>query len=107
MKGAQACVFGDAAVRIIGRRIVAEADQLDALHAEHTPGLGPAAIVADHHAHDGTAPLRAGPERGKSQVAIPEIAFFKLLVARAGTRFDRTRQMHLAITAENAAFAID
>src|SRR5258707_10450038 len=107
MEGAQRCVFGSAAIWIVGRGIVAEADQFDTLHAKNAPGLRPTAIIADHHAHDGMVPVRASPKRGKSQIAIVEITFFKLLVTRAGTRLERARQMHLAITAENFALAID
>src|SRR5258707_10615487 len=107
MEGAQRCIFCSAAVWIVGRGIVAEADQLNTLQAKNPPGLRPAAIIADHHPHDGMMPGRACPKSGKSQIAILEITFFKLLVARAGTRLERARQMHLAIAAENFAIAID
>src|SRR5712664_1996822 len=107
MEGAQRCVFGSAAIWIVGRGIVAEADQFDTLHAKNAPGLRPTTIVADHHAHDSMVPVRASPKRGKSQIAVLEIAFFKLLVARTGTRLGRARQMHLAIAAENFAIAMD
>src|SRR5882724_13299202 len=107
MEGAQRRILGGAAVWIVSRGIVADADQLNTLQAENAPGLGPAAIIADHHAHDRMAPGRTCPKSGKSQVAIFEIAFLKLLVARAGTRLERTRQMHLAIATENFAIAVD
>src|SRR5437016_7900210 len=107
MEGAQRRIFRDAAVRIVGRGIVADANQFGTLQAENAPGLGPAAIIADHHAHDGMAQVWACAKGGKSQVAILEITLFKLLVARAGTRLDRARQMHLAIATENFTVAID
>ena len=81
MEGAQRRVFGDAAVRIVGRGIVADANQLDALQAQHAPAFRPAAIIADHHAHDRVAPVRPRAKGRKSQIAIFEIALFELLVA--------------------------
>ncbi|MHC2687027.1 hypothetical protein ACVJDU_008591 [Bradyrhizobium diazoefficiens] len=107
MEGAQGTVFGGATIRIVGSGIVADADELDALQAEHAPGFRPAAIVADHHAHDGVGPGRTGPEGGKTEIAIFEIALLQLLVARTRPRLDRARQMHLAIAAENLAVTID
>src|SRR4030081_3246974 len=107
MERAQRLIFGDAAVRIVGCGIVANTHQFDALQAQHAPGFRPAAIVADHHAHDRVAPIRPGPKGGKSEVAISKIALFELLVARAGAGLDRTRQMDLAITAEYFAVVID
>ncbi|MEY9916600.1 hypothetical protein ABIF99_002915 [Bradyrhizobium japonicum] len=77
------------------------------MQAEHAPGFRPAAVVADHHAHDRMGPGRARAESGKAEVAIVEIALLELLVARAFARLDRARQMHLAIAAEDLAVAID
>src|SRR5882757_6610995 len=107
MEGPQCRIFRDAAVGVVGSRIVADADQLDALQAKNTPGLRPAAIIADHHAHDRVTPIRSDAKSRKSEVAIREIALFQLLEARSGARFDRPRQMHLAIAAENLAATID
>ena len=53
------------------------------------------------------APIRPRPKSRKSQVAIFEIPFFELLVARAGARLYRARQVHLAIAPENFAVAVD
>ena len=100
-------VFGDAAVGIVGRGIVADANQLDALQAEHAPGFRPAAIIADHHAHDRVVPVRSGAEGGKSEVAIFEIALFELLVGAPARGSTEPGKMHLAIAAENFAVAID
>ncbi len=88
MEGAQRGIFRGAAVGVVGRRIVADADQLDTLQAQHAPGLGPAAIVANHHADDRVTPIRSGAESRKSKVAIREEALFQLLVARAAARFN-------------------
>ena len=92
---------------IVSCGVVADANQLDALQAQHAPGFRPAAVVADHHAHDRVAPVRSRPDGGKSQIAIFEIALFELLVGCTDTRLDRAGQMHLAIASENFAVAID
>ena len=102
-----AAIFGGAAVWIVGRRIVADTDELNALQPKNAPGLGPAAIVADHHPHDRIAPGRACAKRRKAQIAIIEVALFKLLETRAGTRRDRARQVHLAVATENFAVVVD
>src|SRR5260370_10789339 len=99
MEGTQLRIFGDAAVWIVGRGIVSDADELNALQAKNAPGLRPAAIVADHHAHDRVAPVRSRAKGGKSEVAIFEISLFQLLVARAAACLAPARQMHLAISA--------
>ena len=107
MEGAQRRVFGDTAVRIVSGGIIADANQFDALQAQHTPAFWPAAIIADHHAHDRMAPVRPRPERGKSEIAIFEVALFELLVDCIRTRLDRAGQMHLPIAPQYLAVAID
>ena len=59
----------------MGRGVVAEQDQLNALHAHDPIGLRPAPVVADAHADVG---VERAPYR-KTQISRLEISLFKML----------------------------
>lgn len=77
---------------VIVRGVVAEHDHLDALQAHDAISLGPAAVVADAHAHDAaeTAPHL------EAVIAWLEITLLQVLVRAAGLRLGMAGQMHLA-----------
>ena len=68
-------MLGFAMVDVLDRRVVAEGDDLDPLQPHDAPGLGPAAIVADAHAHEGAVVTHDGP----AEVADLEVAFLQML----------------------------
>ncbi len=61
--------------REIAWRVVAEHNQLDALHAHDAVGLRPAAVIADTHADD----TIVGLEHGETEIAGFEITFLEML----------------------------
>ena len=74
------------------RRVVAEKDQFDALHAHDTIGLGPAPIVTDAHADIGA---ESAPD-GEAEIARLEITLLKMLKRIMRPVVGVTGQMHLA-----------
>ena len=93
MIGPQRGVLRRAAIGITGGRVVADADQLHPLQAEHAPELRPSAVVADHHAHDRALPGAARTGSGEAEIAVFKAALLKLLEPRAGPRLDRAGQV--------------
>src|SRR5262249_23562391 len=69
----------------------------------HAIGLGPAAVVADAHAHD-TAERLPGP---KAQVAHLEVPLLQILKRMVRTAFGVAGQVNLAILADDAAVGRD
>ena len=109
------------------RRVVPAAHDLDALQAEHAPGLGPAAVVADQRADyrvafsggggrgvgagavggsvcggggflDGVGEEAGGTEGFEAEVSRAEVAFLQLLGgAGCAVRFDGAWEMDFAV----------
>ena len=74
------------------RRVVAEKEQFDALHAHDAIGLGPAPIVTDAHADIGA---ESAPDR-EAEIARLEITLLKMLKRIMRPVVGVTGQMHLA-----------
>ena len=83
--------------RQMGRRVVAEQNQLDALHAHDPIGLRPAAVVADAHADIGA---ERAPHR-KAEIARLEIPLLQMLERVMRAVVGMTGQMHLAVLADD------
>jgi hypothetical protein len=90
-------------LRVHRRRVVAEHDELDPLQAQHPPGLGPAAVVADQHAHD---PAHGAPD-GKAEVARLEIALLEMLEGAFGVELGMAGKVDLAVLADDPAGLVD
>src|SRR5690606_9962829 len=89
--------------RIMQRRVIAEHHQLDALQAEDAIGLRPAPIVAQRHA--GNSPK--GTPDAEAQVARLEIALLQVLESPPWLVLMVSRQMNLAVLADDLARLID
>src|SRR5215469_8895443 len=84
-------------VHVLGRRVVAERDDLDALQPHDAEGFRPAPVVADAHADDGVE----GAPHFEALVADIEIALFEMLERRVGQMLGMPRQVNLAIAADD------
>ena len=89
--------------RVVQRRVVAQQHHLDILQAHHAIGLGPAAVVADAHAH--VAAER--PHDREAEIADLEVALLEMLERPLGLVLGMARQMDLAVLAHDAAVALD
>ena len=96
-------VHGLGVVDVLGRRVVAERDDLDPLQAHDAKRLRPAPIVADAHADDGVE----GAPHFEAFVADLEVALFEVLEWRVGQMLGMARQMDLAITPDDPSVALD
>jgi hypothetical protein len=85
------------------RRVVAEQDEFDALHAHDPIGLGPAPIVADAHSDIGA---ECAPDR-KAKISWLEIALLQVLKGIVRPVVGMAGQMHLAILADNLRVLVD
>ena len=90
-------------VDVVRWRVIAERDQLDPLQAHHPVALGPAPVVADHHADHAA---ERTPDR-KAQVAYLEVALFEVLERDALAMIGVAGQMDLAILADDLAVRAD
>ena len=90
-------------IDVVRRRVVAERDKLDPLQAHHPVALGPAPVVADHHADH--AAERA-PDR-EAQVADLEVALFQVLEWDARAVIGVAGQIDLAVLADDPAVRAD
>ena len=85
--------------RVVDRRVVPDADQLDALEAEHPVRLGPAAVVADQHPD----PAAEGVERREPEVAPLEVALLQVLERPPRLVLAVPGQVDLAVAADLVA----
>ena len=90
-------------VDVLGRGIVAERHDLDTLQPHDAERLGPAAVVADAHADDRVE----GAPYFEALVADFEIALFEMLKRRIGQMLGMSRQMDLAVPADDPPVAFD
>jgi hypothetical protein len=88
---------------VVDRRVVAAEDQLDALQTHHSIGLGPAAVVADHHPDE---PAERRPHAESVRPRLEEVALgvleraVRLVILVA-------RQVHLAVPGDDGTVALD
>ena len=80
-------------------RVVTEHDHLDALEAHDAIALGPASVVADHHAKP---PAHGLPDR-PAEIAGLEIALLEILKDGVRPVIGMTRQVDLAVLADDLA----
>ena len=85
--------------RVVGRRVVAEEHELDALQAHHPIGLGPAPVVADAHPDQ---PAEQPPD-AEAEVADVEVALLEMLERSGRLVLGVAGQMDLAILPDDAA----
>ena len=88
---------------IVHWRVVTQHHQVHVLHAHDAPGFGPAAVVAQAHAHHPTH----GAKDRKAQIANLEITLFQMLPGPF--RFIRRMagQMHFAVLADDFGLLVD
>ena len=84
------------------RRVVAEQDQFDALHAHDAIGLRPAPVVADAHAD---IAAEGAPDR-KAEIARLEIALLEMLKRIVRPVVGVAGQMHLAVFADDRGILV-
>src|ERR1700751_4795416 len=89
--------------RVVVGRIISEHHQFDALKTHDPVGLGPAAIIANAHAHHAAK----GAPDAETQVAWLEIALLQMLVGEAFLRLGMARPMHLPIFPDDIARTVD
>ena len=88
---------------VLQRRVVATEDQFDALQTHLAVSLGPAPVVADHHAH-------ATAERvPHTETLVARLEVVALRVLERPPRFVRgvTGDVHLAILRDDPAISVD
>src|SRR5215831_15745743 len=91
------CQAFAAVLRVDRGRVETEHHHLDALQTEHTKRLRPTPVVADAHPEHAVQHV----PRRKAEVAGLEIALFKMLVTALRIKFVVTRQMDLAVLADD------
>ncbi len=89
--------------RVVQRRVVAQHHHLDVLQTHHAISLGPAAVVADAHAHVAAERL----EHREAEIADLEVALLEVLERPLGLVLGMARQVDLAVLAGDAAVTLD
>ena len=78
------------------------------MQAEHAPGLGPAAVIADHHAHvDAVEPAHGRADDGEAEIPDFEIAFFEVLDGAPRVKLGMPGQMDFAVFQHDLAGGVD
>ncbi len=90
-------------VDVLGRRVVAESNDLDPLQPHDAERLRPAPVVADAHADDRVQ----GAPHLEALVADLEVALFEVLERRIGQMLGMPRQMDLAVSPDDPPVALD